>query len=102
PLDSDDNRYDAALIVGVFSFGHVCADAMEEVLRVVKPGAPIIVGLNDKFYQEGSLTAKCQQLAKSGELLLHKEEMGAHLPGIGLGGWVLSLQKPPALATAHS
>lgn len=93
PLDRPSNSYDAALIVGVFSFGHVQADALDDILRVLKPGAPIIIGLNNKFYQEGSLPSKCQRLADDGEVQILKEEAGDHLPGIGLGGWVLSLQK---------
>lgn len=98
PLDCAEELYDAALIVGVFSFGHVSADALDEILRVLKPGAPVIIGINDKYYREGSVTAKCQALSTREQLEVHREEVGAHLPGIGLGGWVLSLQKRPALA----
>ena len=93
PMDAKDEHYDAALVVGVFSFGHVNADAMDDILRVLKAGAPLVIGLNNKFYEEGSLTRKLRRLADAGSLALINEEFGDHLPGIGLSGWVLSLRK---------
>ncbi len=93
PMDVKNEQYDAALVVGVFSFGHVNAEAMDDILRVLKPGAPLVIGLNNAFYEEGSLTRKLQQLSRVGELTLIKEEVGDHLPGIDLSGWVLSLRK---------
>ncbi|MFZ1814174.1 MAG: methyltransferase domain-containing protein [Rhizobiaceae bacterium] len=93
PLDAPDGEYGGIAAVGVFSFGHVQADALEEFMRVSQPGAPIIIGLNDHFYEEGSLISKIVALEKDGRLSLVEAEKGEHLPGIGLTGWVLSLTR---------
>jgi len=93
PMDVPDAHYDAATVVGVFSFGHVQAAAVDEILRVCKPGAPVIIGLNDHFYQEGSLTHHIAQLDDAGVIDHIGDEAGEHLPGIDLPGWVISLRK---------
>ena len=93
PLDVANNTYDALTAVGVFSFGHIQPDAMNDLLRIVKPGAPIIICLNDHFYNEGSLTAKLEALEAAGDLSILNQEHGDHLPKKNLKGWVLTLQK---------
>ena len=40
PIDAEDASCDALTAVGVFSFGHIMPDAVDELLRIVKPGAP--------------------------------------------------------------
>lgn len=93
PLDADDGAYDAATCVGVFSFGHVSPDALEEILRVVRPGAPIVIGLNEMFYEKGDLTRKMATLQDAGRLEILSQEKGEHLPGEGMEGWVIRLRK---------
>ena len=93
PMDTADAVYDAAACVGVFSFGHVMADALDDVLRVLKPAGVLVIGLNDHFYQEGSLTAKLSLLENVGRINGRTEEHGAHVPGIGLTGWVIAARK---------
>ena len=93
PLDAGDGVYDAATAVGIFSFGHVDADAMDEILRVVRPGGIVVIGLNQHFYDEGSLVAKLSKLESSGAIKKLSEEHGAHVPGTGTTGWVIVLAK---------
>ncbi len=93
PLAAADEAYAAATAVGVFSFGHVQPAAVEAILRLLRPGAPLVIGLNEKFHAEGSLAAKLEALASAGALEQVSAEHGEHLPGIGLGGWVLVVRK---------
>jgi predicted TPR repeat methyltransferase len=92
-LDVADSCYAGLAAVGVFSFGHVAAVAVDEFCRIVEPGGVIVVGLNDHFYQEGSLIRRIEELAAGGKCNLLTREPGEHLPGIGLGGWVLVLRR---------
>ena len=93
PLDVKDGTYDALTAVGVFSFGHIMPDAVDELLRVTRPGGFIIIGLNDHYYEEGSLTQKLEALQSNGLLEIIKREHGDHIPANDLKGWVLTLRK---------
>ena len=93
PIDAKDGEYDALTAVGVFSFGHIMADAVEELLRVIKTNGIIVIGLNDHFYEEGSLTKKLKVLQNEGKLEIIKQKHGDHIPENDLKGWVITLKK---------
>lgn len=93
PMDCTSSTYDAVALVGVFSFGHVMADALDDVLRVAKTEAPIIIGMNNHFYEEGSVPAKLEALAAQGKIVDRQDEIGDHLPGVDLKGWVITFRK---------
>lgn len=93
PLDAADDTYDAAACVGIFSFGHVQVDALDDIMRVVKPGGWLVIGLNDHFYREGALTAKLDALAAAGGIADREDTFGEHIVGTGLTGWVVVAQK---------
>ena len=93
PIDAFDGAYDAVTAVGVFSFGHISADAVDELLRVVIPNGTIIIGLNDHFYEEGSLVSKLEALSSQGIIEILSREHGDHIPANDLKGWVLTLRK---------
>ena len=93
PLDAPDAAYGGIAAVGVFSFGHVQPDAVDEFIRVSQPGAPIVIGLNEHFYREGSLTAKLDALTTAGRIERLGETEGEHIPGIGMIGWVIAVRR---------
>lgn len=93
PIEAKDEQYDALTAVGVFSFGHIMPEAVEELLRVIKKNGIIIIGLNDHYYDEGALTNKLDALQKEGKLEIIKQEHGEHIPENDLKGWVITLKK---------
>ena len=93
PLDVSNNLYDAITAVGVFSFGHIMPEAIDELLRILRPGGTIIIGLNDHYYEEGSLTQKFENLELKGSLKIINREHGDHIPKNNLKGWVITLEK---------
>jgi predicted TPR repeat methyltransferase len=94
PLDAPDGHYDAATCVGVFSFGHVLPDAIDEILRVLKPGGLMIIGLNDHYYDEGAFPAKLETLMHDGKIEILAREHGVHLENVeGSTGWVITSRK---------
>ena len=93
PLDAGDGAYGAAVAVGVFSFSHVHPDALDDILRVLAPGAPLIVGLNEHFFDEGTLSEKLAALAAAGRIEPLSQEHGAHIRGTGVTGWVIAVRK---------
>jgi L-histidine Nalpha-methyltransferase len=69
PLDlffSD--TFDAAILVGVFSFGQAPAHALEEIVRVARPGAPIVFTMRTDFFQRDTMgvRSKIEALAHEG------------------------------------
>ncbi len=88
PMGIDDGTYAAVAVMGVFSFGHVYADALEEMVRILAPGGPLVIGVNEVFVEEGSLPAKLDQLEASGVIEIVEREYGDHMPASGVKGWV--------------
>lgn len=93
PIGAEHEEYDALTAVGVFSFGHIMPQAVEELLRVIKSNGVIIIGLNDHYYHEGSLTNQLETLESAGKLEIISQEHGEHIPENDLKGWVITLKK---------
>lgn len=93
PLDVIDEHYDAVTVVGAFSYGHVPVDAMDDILRTVRPGGYFLVTTNDHFYSEGSIQPKLDQLVSDAVVTMEISEHGNHIKGIDVGGWVFLMRK---------
>lgn len=52
PLKMDDNQYDAVVCTGTFTFGHVNADALDELVRITRPGGMICFTIREGAYEE--------------------------------------------------
>jgi len=90
-LDVADDTYDHAAAVGVFSFGHIRPSALRDVLRVVRPGGAVVVGLNDHFWDAGRFPAELDAIEADGSAAVAFREHGDHLPGADIEGWVVVL-----------
>lgn len=88
PLDIADGAYGAVAAMGVFSFGHVSADALDEICRIITPGGKLVIGVNEVFVDDGTLVPKLERLAADGVLTLDLREYGAHMPASEVNGWV--------------
>jgi predicted TPR repeat methyltransferase len=88
PLKIEDDSYGGVAAVGVFSFGHIQADAVDELCRIIQPGGGLVIGLNALFYDEGTVKTRMDKLETAGTLSSVVHEHGDHLPGRELSGWV--------------
>ncbi|MFP4308001.1 MAG: class I SAM-dependent DNA methyltransferase [Desulfococcaceae bacterium] len=52
PLDMEDNRYDAIVCTGTFTYGHVKANAFDELVRITKPGGIIAFTIREGAYED--------------------------------------------------
>lgn len=94
PLDVDASAYDAITCVGVFSFGHVHPNAIDEILRVLKIGGILVIGLNDHFYDEGTFPDKLDTLEAAKKIEILSRSHGQHLANVdGSTGWVITSRK---------
>ncbi len=93
PIDASADNYDAITAVGVFSFGHIMPEAIDELIRILKKNGTLIIGLNDHYYNEGSLTNKLKILEATNAIKILNQEHGDHIPANDLKGWVISIRK---------
>ena len=92
-LDIEEETYDAVCAVGVLAFAHVRTEALRQMLRIVKSKGLLVIGLNEHYWEGGSVGEKIRELSEGDEAELLFEEYGDHLPGADIGGWVAVLRK---------
>jgi uncharacterized SAM-dependent methyltransferase/ubiquinone/menaquinone biosynthesis C-methylase UbiE len=69
PIDQfDSSSFDAAILVGVFSFGQAPAFALDEIVRVVRPGGIVTLTMRDDFREQDAMgvRSKMEQLVAEG------------------------------------
>lgn len=64
----EDNSYDAAISCGVFTLGHVPPSAIEEMIRVTKPGGLVIVSTRKSYYDSTDFQCVCDRLKTSSKV----------------------------------
>lgn len=57
-----DNCYDAAISCGVFTLGHVPPTALEEMIRITKPGGLVVVSTRKSYYESTDFQGICDRL----------------------------------------
>jgi len=75
-LDIDDDRYDAIICVGTFTYAHVGPEAFKEMVRVTKPDGHIVFTIRDGAYQAYNYRETMVELEadKTWELLEMRQE----------------------------
>mgnify|MGYP003119867314 CR=1 FL=1 len=63
-LDIGDACYDGVISVGVFTSGHVGPSAMNELIRVIKPGAPAIITVHEQVWHKDGYRDHLDQMEK--------------------------------------
>ena len=72
PLALADGAYDAAISAGTFTTGHVCASALPEIIRILRPRGLFACVVANGFWQAGGFEAIIGGLTGSGRLrILH-------------------------------
>ena len=81
--DLPDARFDAALAVGVFSYGQVAARALDELVRIVRKEGLITLTLRQEFYADDAMgvRSKMDALIENGRWqLLERTPPAQYLP----------------------
>lgn len=66
-LPFDDGTYDGVAAAGLFTVGHVGPDGIPELLRVAKPGAPVIITVRTDFWESRSFPTHIDTLIANGQ-----------------------------------
>lgn len=67
-LDVPDDSYDGVVSVGVFTSGHVGPQAIDELARVARPGAPLVVTVHEKVWESDGYPEHLKGMEKRGML----------------------------------
>ena len=70
PLDFDTGRFDAVISIGVFSYGHVQAQAFDELIRITRSGGIILFSVLAHFYESGGFREYVERLERAGKWAL--------------------------------
>lgn len=62
PLKMADATYDAVVSSGTFTHGHVGPEALDEVIRIARPGATFVLTINAEHFEECGFAAKFEEL----------------------------------------
>lgn len=65
--DIDDDSYDGIVSAGVFTNGHVGPAGLDELIRVARPGAPIVLTVRDSAWEADGFKDKVEALEKEGK-----------------------------------
>lgn len=71
-LPIEDDSYDAVICVGTLTEGHVGPEALDELVRVARPGAPIVVTVLDRIWEPSGYKARVQTLEEAGAVRLEE------------------------------
>lgn len=68
PLDMPDATYDAAISSGTFTLGHVGAEPIPEIVRVLKPGALFACSIHTDIWRAKGFEARFAALEAAGAM----------------------------------
>lgn len=79
PLELADDTYAGAISSGTFTHGHVKADALCEISRVLRPGAPFAFTVHSEFWDQSGFPETLDHLEKEQQLKMIEREERPHL-----------------------
>jgi len=68
PLKLENSSYDAIICIGTFTHGHVGANCLNELFRILKPGGRFITAIRKSYWEPAGFAAKVEYLTRTGVL----------------------------------
>lgn len=85
-LPFEDGRFAGCVCSGVFTTGHVGAEGLDELLRVLRPGGVLVLTVKDKTW-EGGFAARVGELERAGRVArLDGTPSYSSMPGVADNG----------------
>ncbi len=82
-LGYETNSFDAAICVGVFTVGHVPANGLDDLVRVVKPGGHIVYSLRPDVYEANGFREKHAEFEAAGKAAIVEATEPEHVLPVG-------------------
>ncbi|MDC1286324.1 methyltransferase domain-containing protein [Gammaproteobacteria bacterium] len=93
PLALETASYDGAISSGTFTHGHVGPEPLDEIFRVLKPGAILACTVHQDLWQSMGFEAKFSTLSKQGVASLISLELDSYYRDNSPEGWFCVYRK---------
>lgn len=93
PFGYTDAAYDAVICSGTFTHGHVGAEPLMEICRVLKAGGLLACTVHQDLWDELGFSAAFQHLIETGLLRELSRDLGSYYEGRPAEGWFCLLEK---------
>jgi ubiquinone/menaquinone biosynthesis C-methylase UbiE len=87
-----ENQYDVILSCGVFTLGHVPPTALEELIRITKPGGLIVLSTRKSYYESTDFQAVCDRLQHEGKIKKAGHVFGPYIAEEGAHYWAFKVR----------
>jgi 2-polyprenyl-3-methyl-5-hydroxy-6-metoxy-1,4-benzoquinol methylase len=85
------NQYDVILSCGVFTLGHVPPTALEELIRITKPGGMIVLSTRKSYYDSTDFQAVSARLEQEGKIKKAGHVFGPYIAEEGAHYWAFKV-----------
>jgi len=93
-LDLDDNLYDGLICIGTFTHGHVGANCLDELFRVLKPGGKFVTAIRKDYWHTAGFAGKIEQLIEDGKIeFVIRQEDSNYTTSAEPESWFMAWQK---------
>jgi predicted TPR repeat methyltransferase len=94
-LDLAPSTYGAAISCGTFTHGHVDANALDRIARLLKPGAIFACTIHQAVWESGGFAGTLERLGSDGVLVVEEICERAYFDGSGPDGRFCLLRRCP-------
>jgi len=88
PIKTYDNKYEAVLCVGTFTFGHVKPHALDEFIRITKNHGLICFTVNEGIYEKYGFNKKIKRLTNNKLWKLKEFFKSDYIPSKNVNAWL--------------
>lgn len=85
------DQFDVTLSCGVFTLGHVPPTALEELIRITKPGGLIVVSTRKSYYDSTDFPTVSDRLRKEGKVKKVGHVFGPYIAEEGAHYWAFKV-----------
>ena len=93
PLEIADSSYAAALSSGTFTHGHVGAEPLDEIFRIIVPGGIFACTIHNDVWQDLGFDKKIRELSESGKIEVVEQNLDLYFADGARDGQYCVLRK---------
>ena len=93
-LDLDDSLYDGLICIGIFTHGHVGANCLDELFRILKPEGIFVTAIRKDYWHSAGFAEKIEQLMAERKIVsVIRQEDSNYTSSEQPESWFMGLQK---------